>query len=100
MSGELSEMERGILTVFRELGVESGSAVPEAVLAYRCSRAGFIMAYGEFETALLNLEFRGLTEPGSEPINARSWQLTDDGAELLYGPITQEPTGNSTVDDS
>lgn len=85
MTDELSQEERGLLAIFRALGAGTDVAVPERVLEYRYRQAGFLVAGSRFETALLNLEFRGLARPGEGALNARSWLLTKDGAAALHG---------------
>lgn len=40
-------------------------------------------SFSSIETALLNLQFRGVIEPGPDPFSATSWALTESGEEIV-----------------
>ena len=84
MAESLSSIERALLRVFRQKGVRAGMVVPESVL-----REGVVFSggapvqTGAIETALLNLQFRGMIVPGPDPFSATSWTLTELGEEIV-----------------
>ena len=84
MDEPLNAMESALLQVFREQG-GVGVPVPTDVLATNASLRGGSgpMFTGSLETALLNLQFRGLIAPGPDPYSAMTYVLTLSGAAVL-----------------
>lgn len=78
-------MESALLQVFQEQGAGVGIPVPTDVLAanaYMRGGSGPVFS-GSIETALLNLQFRGLIAPGPDPYGAITYVLTLSGAAVL-----------------
>jgi hypothetical protein len=78
----LSSVESALLRVFHQKGARTGDPIPAAVLVWNAFGSSTPVG-GEVETALLNLEFRGLIAPGPGPIAATSWMLTPSGDRLV-----------------
>jgi hypothetical protein len=78
-----SSAESALLRVFREQGARDGAPIPAAVLIRNAFGSSNPNVAGEAETALLNLEFRGLIAPGPDPIGATSWMLTPSGDRIV-----------------
>jgi hypothetical protein len=82
--------EKGILSVFRDLGVPAGASVPGDMISYRLGRAGY-MAGAEpwkWESAFVSLEVRGLIQPGADPFSAITWRLTPRGHAFVHASNT------------
>jgi hypothetical protein len=78
MAESFSSTELALLRVFRQKGARAGMAVPESVLSEGVLFSGGAPVLdGAVETALLNLQFRGMIEPGPDPFSATSWALTE-----------------------
>ena len=77
----LSSVESALLQAFRREGVRPGDFLPAGILI-RKAFGNSAPIGGIVETALLNLEFRGLIAPGPDPIGATSWALTVAGAKM------------------
>jgi hypothetical protein len=87
MDEPLNAIESALLQVFREQGVILGDPIPTDVLVANVSlRGGAPVFGGSMETALLNLQFRGLIAPGPDPYSATTYVLTQSGAALLRSP--------------
>jgi hypothetical protein len=82
LAESLSSTESALLHVFRQQGARVGDPIPASVLRWNAFGSAAPL-WGELETALLNLEFRGLIAPGPDPIAAASWALTPAGAKFL-----------------
>jgi hypothetical protein len=83
----LSEEEKGILYVFRELGVPADENVPIDLIAARLMRGGSSLFGGQswrWESAYISLQVRGYIEPGSDPFSAITWQLTQEGYDFIH----------------
>jgi hypothetical protein len=78
----LSSLESALLHVFRQKGARAGDPIPAAVLVRNAFGSSGPVG-GEVETALLNLEFRGLIAPGPNPIGATSLALTPSGDKIV-----------------
>jgi hypothetical protein len=84
MPESFSSTELALLRVFRQKGGRAGIAIPESVLSEGVIFSGGAPALnGAIETALLNLQFRGMIEPGPDPFSATSWMLTESGEEIV-----------------
>ena len=82
MPEPLSSIEAALLRVFQQQGACAGDPIPVSVLSWKAVGASGPV-WGELETALLNLEFRGLIAPGPDPVGATSWALTLAGEKFL-----------------
>ncbi len=84
MSDEpLSAIESALLRVFQQQGARAGQPLPVDVLVATVSQSGLPVLSGALETALLNLQFRGVIAPGPDPISAFSWMLTHHGEKII-----------------
>lgn len=84
MSESFSSTELALLRVFRQKRARTGMAIPADVLSDSVVFSGGApVLTGAIETALLNLQFRGLIEPGPDPYSATSWMLTESGDEIV-----------------
>jgi hypothetical protein len=84
MAESFSSTELALLRVFRQNGARAGVAIPESVLTDGVVFSGGApVLNGAIETALLNLQFRGVIEPGPDPFSATSWTLTESGEEIV-----------------
>jgi hypothetical protein len=84
MTESFSATQSALLRVFRMKGAEAGDALPTAVLAESVVLSGGApVLNGAIETALLDLQFRGLLEPGPDPFSATSWMLTEAGDDVV-----------------
>jgi len=77
-----SSLESALLHAFRQQGARAGDPIPAAVLI-RSAFGSSTPVGGEAETALLNLEFRGLIAPGPGPLAGTSWMLTPSGERIV-----------------
>jgi hypothetical protein len=77
----LSPLESALLHAFRQEGVRAGESVPAGLLIRKAFGNSAPLG-GVVETALLDLEFRGLIAPGPDPIGATSWALTPAGHKM------------------
>jgi hypothetical protein len=82
VSERLSPIESALLHAFQQQGARVGDPISASVLVRSAFRWSGPVG-GEVETALLNLEFRGLIMPGPDPIGATSWALTPAGQKFL-----------------
>jgi hypothetical protein len=82
----LSLEEKGILAMFRELGVPAGESVPNDIIGARLARRGYFGGAdpSKWETAYISLEVRGLIEPGEDPFSAICWRLTPHGHAFVH----------------
>ncbi len=85
MTETFSAIESAVLRVFQQKGARTGEPMPVAVLGQTVSHSGIPVLNGALETALLNLQFRGLIAPGPDPISAYSWVLTRHGEHIVHG---------------
>ena len=84
MPESFSSTERALLRVFKQKGAYAGVPIPTEVLSDGVIMSGDAPALdGAIQTALLNLSFRGLIEPGPDPYSATSWMLTESGDEVI-----------------
>lgn len=84
MSESFSSTELALLRVFKQKGVRAGVAIPTDVLGDGVVLSGGApVLTGAIQTALFNLQFRGVIEPGPDPFSATSWMLTDAGDEIV-----------------
>jgi hypothetical protein len=83
LSETLSATERALLRVFQQKGAFAGVPLPTTVLSETVVFGGAPVMNGEIETALLNLQLRGLIVPGPDPFSATSWMLTTLGDDLV-----------------
>lgn len=85
----LSDEEKSILFVFRELGVPADENVPRDLIGARLMRSGSSLLGGQswrWESAYISLQVRGYIEPGADPYSAISWKLTPEGYEFIHSP--------------
>jgi hypothetical protein len=82
MPEPLSSIESALLHVFCQQGARAGDPIPASVLSWNAFGPS-APVWGELQTALLNLQFRGLVAPGPDPVGATSWALTLAGEEFL-----------------
>jgi len=78
-----SSLESALLHAFRQQGARAGDPIPAAVLIRSAFGSSSSNVAGEGETALLNLEFRGLIAPGPGPLAGTSWMLTPSGERIV-----------------
>lgn len=84
MAESFSSTELALLRVFRQKGARTGVPIPESVLSDGVIFSGGApVLTGAIETALLNLQFRRVIEPGPDPFSATSWALTESGEEIV-----------------
>ena len=79
MPEPLSSLETALLQVFRRTGARTGDPVPASVLRQNIVYGGGPAAASDIESALFNLQFRGLIAPGPGPLSGTSWVLTISG---------------------
>src|SRR3954471_5015357 len=85
MPDPFSSTELALLRVFRQKRARAGISIPTNVLAETVILSGGAPSLmGAIETALLNLQFRGLITPGPDPFSATSWELTESGDEVAH----------------
>jgi len=78
------ETELALLRVFQQKGGHAGMVIPTSVLTHSVIFSGGAPVLdGAIQTALLDLQFRGLIVPGPDPFSATSWRLTHLGHEVL-----------------
>jgi hypothetical protein len=76
----LSATELALLRVFRQKKARAGDPLPTEVLESSVVLSGGAPVLdGAIQTALFNLQFRGLIAPGPDPYSAISWALTSAG---------------------
>ena len=83
----LSDEEKGILSVFREIGVPAGENVATDFIGARLVRGAGYLLGGQswrWESAYISLQVRGYIEPGADPYSAITWTLTPEGYEFIH----------------
>lgn len=94
MAESFSSTELALLRVFNQKGARAGIAIPESVLSEGVIFSGGApVLTGAIETALLNLQFRGIIVPGPDPFSATSWMLTKPGEAIVESD--SDPSGRS-----
>jgi hypothetical protein len=86
----LGDEEKGILSVFRELGVPADENVPTDLIVARLMRGGGSLLGGQswrWESAYISLQVRGYIEPGSDPFSAITWRLTPEGYDFVHAVV-------------
>ncbi len=90
MTESFTATQSALLRVFRQKGARAGSPIPTTVLAETVVLSGGApVLNGAIETALFDLHFRGLIEPGPDPFSATSWMLTELGDDIA-NPRTEK----------
>jgi len=84
MSEPFSTTELALLRVFHQKGARAGVPVPTDILVETVVLSGGApVLTGAIQTALLNLQFCGVSAPGPDPFSATSWALTESGDQIV-----------------